>query len=210
MIKEKSNYIKKIADLDFKFRAFEKHTKEKQIYLFSINSRCYESFIFKRKMWLQWEKRFFKKFPAICFGVIEKTKRGLCHLHLWVVFEKAYSNSYIKTDIEKFGRKLWENIHLQVTKLKLIRKNQFKIEPLQSLEKSRNYLCKCARFKSKQSPFFTKPIQFYGSFAVSHGIKGLKLWNKSDLPSYRLSPKTLEKRIGISICSLKSKRLVAE
>lgn len=199
MIKEDINYYRKLANINYKFKIFEKLFFDRRIYLFNAFSRTYDLNVFKRNLWIPWQKRFFRRFPAQCLGVVEKTSTGLWHMHIWVAFDAEYKDSYILKDIASAGRKLWRDNHLAVTKLNLIKKNQFTVELLKSPENCRNYLSKSTRFKPDRTYYLAKPYGQLGSFCISHGLKGKRYWVRTDLPSYRFCPKILKTSLSVPV-----------
>jgi len=188
---------KKIADLNFKLMRFVEMHKSELIIGIHMISREKDPARFKKELWDLWQRRFFRIFAGKAIGVVERTKSGYWHIHLLVVFSKPYSESYIVKDIAEKGRRLWRECHLTKTGLNLIKKNQFTVDfPYLDCSRRIRYMTKIkSKKRGELFSFRTKPSNVGGSFCVSHGIRGLKYWNRSELPSQKFMPTKLRNEI---------------
>jgi hypothetical protein len=191
------NYIKRVADWNFRVERFAKRHQGEQIFCFDINSREKDLVRFKRKIWIPWKNRFFRRFPGRAIGVVERQSNGNWHLHLFVVFESEYAPSYVLGDIAGTGRKLWQECNIRTNQLDLNKRGVFLVLETneETIKGKIRYSSKLWRHKVGRQSFRPKAYGQSGSFAVSHGIKGKAYWRDDELPSNRHSPAVLERKL---------------
>ena len=197
-------YYRKLADLYFCINKFINYNtnNNKTLYYVTLNTLTSEISEFN-KIWKYFKDYFPKKYPGMAIGGVEFELNGNWHIHLLMSFDKEYAKSTI-SNVFSYARKIWVSRHNRVVGVNLSPKAVYwsLYDPLKGNKLTR-YIAKIVKNESGQKSYHPKSI-LGGSFKRKYGFKDF--WSKQELPSYRKSPKVLERYMK-SVCNEYRKHL---